>query len=71
MSKLTKKRWLEVGAIGITNRLSVLGRNFGYALHSTEGLFVMPIAPTSHHPFLSILVFLEYLYMILIDKKKF
>ena len=45
-------------------------RNFGYALHSTECLFVMPIAPTSHHNFLSILAFLETFIMVLINRKQ-
>ena len=39
-------------------------------ISSTEGLFVMPIAPTSHHSFLSILAFLESFYMVLINKKQ-
>ena len=39
-------------------------------MHSTEGLFVMPIAPTSHHHFLSILVFMETFYMVLINRKQ-
>ena len=39
-------------------------------ISSTESLFVMPIAPTSHHHFLSILAFLETFYMVLIDRKQ-
>ena len=45
-------------------------RNFGYALHSTEGLFVMAVTLTSHWNFLTLLTFLESFYMVLDNKKK-
>ena len=39
-------------------------------IHSTKGLFVMAIAPTSHYNFWTFWTFLECFYMILINKKK-
>ena len=39
-------------------------------ISSTESLFVMPIALTSHHNFLSILSILETIYMVLINRKQ-
>ena len=59
-----------MGAIAITNRLFVL-EMFEYALHSTEGLFVMAVALTSHWNFLTILAFLECFDMVLDNKKSF
>ena len=46
-----------MGSIADTNKHLVL-KMFEYALHSTEGLFVMAVALTSHWNFLTILAFL-------------
>ena len=57
-----------MGAIAITNKPLVL-ESFGYG-YSTEGLFVMAVALTSHWNFLTTLAFLECFYMVLINKKQ-
>ena len=56
-----------MGAIAITNRplvLEILGSRY-----TTEGLFLMAVALTSHWKFLTTLAFLECFYMVLINKK--
>jgi hypothetical protein len=58
-----------VGAIAITNRPSVLCMH-SQKISSTKCLYVMAIAPTSHHNFLTFLTFLESFYILLINRKK-
>ena len=58
-----------MGAIAITYRHLVL-EIFWLCMHSTEGLFVMAIAPTSHYNFLTFLTFLESFYILLVNRKK-
>ena len=58
-----------MGAIAITYRYLEL-EMFWLCMHSTEGLFVMAIAPTSHYNFLTYLTFFESFYLLLVNKKK-
>ena len=67
-AKVVKKFQWEVGAIAITNK-PLFMENFGYG-YSTEGLFVMAVALTLHWNFMTTLEFLEYFYMVLLNKKQ-
>ena len=58
-----------MGVIAITYRRLVLQITW-LCMHSTDSLFVMAIAPTSHYNFVTFLTFLESFYILLVNRKQ-